>query len=904
MAKLPDALTIVRRKPQPSGPHRAELACRQAVHADADELVRLGAACSIPGQFGEATTRVQQVLRPGPHQAAGHKGRGTALARQGDLGEPVVGFQQALRLQPDRADFPLNPGHDLRGQGRLDEAVTNYLQDSRLEPDSPEVHYSLGVALERQGRLEEAATSYEQALRLQPVDPEAHNNLGIVLARLGRLDEAAARFRQAVALKPDYPDAHNNLGNILERQDKLDEAVACYHQALGLKPRYAEAHYNLGIVLARQEKPDEAVASYRQAVALKPDYADAYNNLGSVLSRQGKHDEAVASYRQAVALKPDDPGHHNNLGLILARHDRLDEAAESYEQALRLTPDDPEVHNNLGIVLGKLNRLDEAAARFWQALGLKPDHAEAHNNLGSVLEKQDKLEQATACYHQALGLKPGYPEAHNNLGIVLWKQGRLEEAVASYGQALHFQPDYPEANWNRSLAWLTMGRLEQGWPGYEWRFKCKEFGSLPPFQAPLWDGSLLDGRTILIHAEQGLGDTLQFIRYVPLVHQRGGRVILMCQPPLVRLLARSPGIERLLAHGDPVPESDVHVSLLSLPGLFGTTLESVPADVPYIEAEPALVEAWRQRLAAPGFKVGIAWQGNPKFRQDRNRSIPLAQFAPLAQVPGVRLLSLQKGREQLPALRGLFPVTDLGGELDEATGPFLDTAAVMKNLDLVVTSDTSIAHLAGALGVPVWVALQDVPDWRWLMDREDSPWYPTMRLFRQTKLGQWADVFDRIAEALRRQMAAPTVLRPITVEIAPGELIDKITILEIKSERIIDANQLHHVGTELALLVAARECTVPGSAELTRLETELNEVNEALWQIEDEIRLCERCEEFGPQFVALARSVYHTNDRRAALKRQINELLRSDLMEEKSYAPGAEPTHRQELQGIGVARGA
>src|SRR5262249_19269542 len=444
--------------------------------------------------------------------------------------------------------------------------------------------------------------------------------------------------------------------------------------------------------------------------------------------------------RQTVALKPDDSGAHINLGHILARQDKLDEAAASYEQALRLKPDDPEAHNNLGIVLGKLNRLDEAAARFRQALGLKPDHADAHNNLGSVLEKQDKLEEATACFHQALCLKPDYPGVHNNLGIVLWKQGRFEEAVASYGQALDFQPDYPEAHWNRGLAWLTMGRLEQGWRGYEWRWKCKEFGSLPPFQAPLWDGSPLDGRTILIHAEQGLGDTLQFVRYMPLVEQRGGRVILHCQPPLTRLLARSPGIERLLAHGDPLPEFDVHVPLLSLPGLFGTTLESVPAEVPYVEAEPQLVEAWRERLGSyRGFKVGIVWQGNPDHRMDRYRSTRLTQFAPLARLPGGHLFSLQKGPgvEQLAALTDPFPVTDLGSGLDD----FRDTAAVLKNLDLVVSVDTSVAHLAGALGIPVWVALHFPAEWRWLMGREDSPWYPTMRLFRQTSPGQWEDVF-------------------------------------------------------------------------------------------------------------------------------------------------------------------
>jgi hypothetical protein len=360
----------------------------------------------------------------------------------------------------------------------------------------------------------------------------------------------------------------------------------------------------------------------------------------------------------------------------------------------------------------------------------------------------------------------------------------------------------------------------------------------------------------------------------------------MTQPPLVRLLARTPGIERLLAHGELVPEFDLHVPLLSLPRLFGTTLENVPVDVPYLDAEPELVETWHRRLASyPGFKIGIAWQGNPKFRLDRVRSIPLAEFEPLADVPGVHLLCLQKGlgREQLAAPQRRFPVTDLSGQLDESTGAFVDTAAVMKNLDLVITSDTSIAHLAGVLGVPVWVALHDVPDWRWLLNRDDSPWYPTMRLFRQSSLGQWEDVFHRIAKALRERLGVSAGPSPITAEIAPGELIDKITILEIKSERITDAAKRHHVGTELSLLIVARDRSMPGSEELTRLAGELRSVNETLWRIEDEIRLCERVEDFGPRFIALARSVYRTNDRRAVLKRQINELLGSGIIEEKSY---------------------
>jgi tetratricopeptide (TPR) repeat protein len=806
--------------------------------------------------------------------------QGALTIGRGDLDE------KAPRRGPDYAerseDLQVAPAR----QGDLVELVARRPQWPRLRPDLFDVHLGQGLAPERQGQLDEASTGGQRALRLEPEEAETQNNLGIDLAMLGRFDEAAVRFQRAIDLKPYYPDAHNNLGNILEKRDGFDEAVACYQRAIDLKPYYPEAHYNLGNVLARQDKTGEAVACYHQALRLKPDYADAHNNLGTVLAKLDRLDEAMASYQQALRLEPNVPGTHNNLGLLLAKLDKPAEAVACYEQALRLKPDDTEVQNSLGIMLAKLGRLDESAACFQRVICLKPDHPDAHNNLGSVREKQDKLDEAVASYQQAIRVKPDYPDAHNNLGVALWKLGRLDEAVASYQQALHFQPDYPEAQWNRSLVWLAMGHFEQGWPGYDWRWKCKEFGSMPSFKAPLWDGSPLDGRTILIHAEQGLGDTLQFVRYVPLVHERGGRVIMMCQPPLMRLLAHCPGIERLMAHGETPPEIDLHVPLLSLPKLLGTTVESVPADGTYLEADPDLVEIWRQRLGAyPGFKIGIAWQGNPKFRLDRIRSIPLAQFAPLADVPGVHLLSLQKGagREQLAAPERRFSVTDLGGQMDETTGAFMDTGAVMKNLDLVITSDTSVAHLAGALRVPVWLALNAVPDWRWLLNRDDSPWYPTMRLFRQTRMGHWEDVFHHMAEVLRERLASTATPRPVAVEVPPGELIDKITILEIKSERITDAVKRHHVGAELALLSGVRDWAMPGSAELTRLAGELKAVNEALWGIEDEIRLCEREEDFGPRFISLARSVYRINDRRAALKRQVSELVGSELFEEKSY---------------------
>jgi hypothetical protein len=425
-----------------------------------------------------------------------------------------------------------------------------------------------------------------------------------------------------------------------------------------------------------------------------------------------------------------------------------DEAAASYRQALRLQPDYAEAHNNLGVALKRQARLDEAAACFRRALRHKPD-AEVLNNLGDTLREQGKPAKAVASLRQAVRLQPNHATARNNLGVALEKQGRLEEALACYQKALYLQPDYAQAHLNRSLLWLMAGRYEQGWPEYEWRWRLPGY-ALSPCALPRWDGSPLGGRTILLRAEQGLGDTLQFVRYAALLKRQGATVLLECQGPLRTLLAGCPGIDRLVARGES-PPADVQAPLLSLPALLGTTLASVPAPVPYLYADPGLVAHWAEQLRVMrGFKIGIAWQGSKAYLDDRGRSIPLAEFAPLAQERGVRLISLQKGlgAEQLRQVAGQFPVLDLGSRLDEA-GAFLDTAAALKSLDLVVACDTALGHLAGALAVPVWLALPYVPDWRWLLRRDDSPWYPTVRLFRQHRLGDWQGVFERMAAEVR-----------------------------------------------------------------------------------------------------------------------------------------------------------
>jgi tetratricopeptide (TPR) repeat protein len=579
----------------------------------------------------------------------------------------------------------------------------------------------LAVQQHQAGQLEQAEQIYRAILEVQPQQVDALHLLGVLAHQVGKHEQARTYIAEALRLRPDFVEAYINLGHVLREQGQRKEALACLQQALRLQPNYAEAHNNLGNVLQDQGQLEHALASYQQAVRLEPGYAEAHNNLGNVLLKQGQLVEAFASYQQALHLKPD------------------------YAEA----------HNNLGNVLLKQEQLTEAQACLQRALRLRPDFAEAHYNLGKVLQEQGQLAQAQACYQQALGLEPVYAEAHNNLGVVFQEQDKLEEALASLQQALRLKPDYAEAHWNRALVCLLAGDFEQAWQDYEWRWQ-RQTSSPLRFPQPLWDGSPLHGQTILLHAEQGLGDTLHFIRYASLVKERGGSVLVACQPPLIPLLRSCRGIDQLLPQGSPLPPFDVYAPLLSLPRIFGTTLTTVPAAVPYLFADPQRCHRWHSVLRSlEGFKIGIGWQGNPRYRGDRQRSLPLVQFAPLAQLPGVQLISLQKGfgSEQVRTLADRFNVLELGSRLDEGTGAFEDTAAVLQHLDLIITSDTALPHLAGALGVPVWVALPFTPDWRWLRQREDSPWYPTMRLFRQREQGNWAEVFERITAAVQQRLA-------------------------------------------------------------------------------------------------------------------------------------------------------
>ena len=528
---------------------------------------------------------------------------------------------------------------------------------------------------------------------------------------LGRAEEAEAACRKALDLKPDLPEAHLNLGNALKDQGRPEAAIASYRRVLQLRPDDAQALHSLGLALRETGQPEAALPLLRRARDSRADFPEADINLGNALRDLGRLDEAIGCFRSAIASRPDYP----------------------------------EAFNNLGEALTEQGRPDEAVAVLRRALALRPDFPEAHSNLGNALRQLGALDEAVTHCRRAIALRPAFAEAHNNLGLAWHEQARLDEAIGSVRQAIALRPDYPDAHKNLALLLLTVGDLPAGWAEYEWRWQtAHQRAARRDFPRPQWRGEAAEGRTLLIHAEQGFGDMVQFCRYVPMAAARGLRVILEVQAPLLRLLRGLPGADQVLAFGEALPEFDLHCPILSLPLAFGTTLASIPSAGPYLRADAAGVAAWRTRLAATGqdLRVGLAWAGNPLAGADRRRSIAPDRLAPLFDVSGVRFFTLQKGGPAAPAR---FPLTDHM----EAMADFADTAALIAALDLVISVDTAVAHLAAALGKPVWLLDRFAPCWRWLLGRRDSPWYPTLRLYRQTRPDDWESVLAEVARDLR-----------------------------------------------------------------------------------------------------------------------------------------------------------
>jgi tetratricopeptide (TPR) repeat protein len=634
--------------------------------------------------------------------------------------------------------------------GRFAEAEPLYRQALARSPANFDAVHLYGVLLSQTKRFEQAETFLRRALQIQPNSAVALSNLGNLLRDQGRPEEALPHLRRAVSLDPKLPAGQQNLGVVLNALEQGVEAEECFRRALTLQPDYPEALNSLGGVLRKAEKLEESAKCYRRALALRPNYAEAYTGLGATLHLQNKSDEALACCRRAVELRPDYPEGHNNLAMAFTALKKYEDAESEVRLALRLKPGYFDARSNLGSVLESLRRHEEAALEYRKAIQLKPKSSSGWMNLGSALRNLRRFDDAKDACRRAIELSPDSPMERYNLGVVHLDLCEIEQAIASFREAVALKPEMPLPHWGLALALLANGDLEQGWKEYEWRWDCTQFHpTRPSFTQPPWDGSALDGKTILLYCEQGMGDAIQFVRYASLLAERGARVIVQCQPSMRRLFATVPGV--IATHSPPelLPEFDVHFPLLSLPRMIGTTLQNVPASVPYLFADAEKVEAWKQKLppTAGRLKVGLVWAGNPEHQRDHDRSISLATLAPLADAGEVTFVSLQKGAAALqsPAPPAGMQLLDYTADLAD----FADTAGLIANLDLVISVDTSVAHLAAAMGKTVWTLLPFAPDWRWLLGRSDSPWYPTMRLFRQPSPGDWGSPIRALAEDLR-----------------------------------------------------------------------------------------------------------------------------------------------------------
>ena len=576
----------------------------------------------------------------------------------------------------------------------------------------------------------------------------------------GRWAMAEALYRQLLAAHPDHADAHHLLGFLCHQQGRPEPALTLIRRAIELLPQAAIFHANLGVVLLAQGQGDAAEASLLRAHLLDPAAADVCNNLGSCSSRRGQHQVACVWFQRAVALQPGHAQAQHNLGLAWVAQGRADLGLPHFQQVAALRPESADAQHDLGSALADVGQPEAAVASLQRALALRPDSVATLGNLVTQLTRLGRADQALPLARRCVALQADLASAWTGLGMVLQHQGALAEARAAMEQAALLDPQSPAVGLNLALCRLLDGDLAGGWPAYESRLAVPAFRPLAPRpDAPRWQGQPLAGQTLLLQAEQGLGDTLQFARYATVLARQGGRVLLQVQPPLLRLLASLPGPQQVIGTDQPLPRCDLHSPLLSLPLLLGTRLHSIPADIPYLHADAASARAWQMRLdsavdagqvagqvAGQGarLRVGLCWRGSPTHAADRYRSMQLADFDSLADLPGVHFVSLQRDRPAEPAAALAGRLIDLTADLSDMA----DMAGLVAALDLVISVDTAVCHLAGAMGRPVWVLLHAGPDFRWLMGREDSPWYPTARLFRQQHLGDWKPVLAAVVAAL------------------------------------------------------------------------------------------------------------------------------------------------------------
>jgi tetratricopeptide (TPR) repeat protein len=762
-----------------------EILAAEPRHVDALHL--LGVIANQVGKPDVAVTLIGQAIEIDSSVTAYHNNFANAAKACGDHSAAEASYQRALALDRRNAEAHLNLGALLEEQRRWEEAKLSYEAVIRCAPAMTRALVSLGRVAGAMGEAKLAVKYAKAAVRSAPKDAAAQNALGNALLLEGKKELAQASYLRAIKNDPDFADAYYNIGNLYRQQKGYAAAVDSYRRAIELAPLQADVHNSLGAVLADMGQTEEAKKAFLRALELDAKYAEASFNLGGVFAKDGEHGRAMEYLKKAIALRPDYAKAYHNLGVSQQALGDLVAATAAYRRALACQPEDAKAYNNLGAVFTNMGQTEEAVGAFLRAVELDPSCAEGYFNLGSALAQKGEPARAIEYLNAAIDIRPDYAKTYQNLGVAQQALGDIGAAAAAYRQALVCQPentdllsnlasvlvaqgdeegialferlveevpDSAHIHWNFSIALLLRGDYARGWREYDWRCEWDKFPSPKrEFKQARWHGEPLGGARILLHWEQGFGDTLQFARYAPLVAERGGRVILEVQPGLQQLFQGADGIAQCVSQGDPLPEFSFYCPLMSLPLIFGTTMETIPPMIPlrYREGDSS-----RGHEEGESLKVGLVWAGNPKHANDQLRSMSLRHFLPLMGVDSVSFVSLQKGPAAAQINEGHLPFS-LADAL-ASVGDFSGTATVVAGLDLVITVDTAMAHLAGAMGRPVWVLVASAPDWRWGFQGETTLWYPTARIFRQSFAGGWEELMGRVAAELALLVGSKKVM--------------------------------------------------------------------------------------------------------------------------------------------------
>ncbi len=653
----------------------------------------------------------------------------------------------------------INKAIQLHMKGDIHEATKYYQNCIEQGFKDCRVFSNYGIILNNLGKLKDAELSYRKAIEISPNYANAHYNLGNLLCGLGKLKDAEFYTRKAIEINPNYANAYSNLGRILYSFGKLKDAEFYTRKAIEINPNYANAYSNLGRILYSFGKLKDAEFSYRKAIQLNPSFSDAYYNLGNLFYDLGKLKEAELLYRKAIQVNPKFTAAYYNLGRILIDLGKLKDAEFYTRKAIHINPNYANAYSNLGKILYSFGKLKDAELSYRKAIVLNPDDAIAHSNLGNVLRDYGNLKDAEVSSRKAIALNPDYAVAYSNLGSILSDLGKLKEAEISQRKAIALNPDFADAYFNLSLIELAKGDYQNGLENYENRFKTNK-PTIPHGQTKLEridDKKLKAGEKLLVISEQGLGDTLQYMRYIPYLKKQGHDVIFAAQEKLHSLI-KSSGIDQNPLN--PKETSSVlkgkWIPLLSVPRYLGVRQDNPIISKSYIYSTDQLNKKWENILSKEKRPIiGINWQGNKNTEQNflRGRSLPLEIFSILARNNNLRFLSLQKGfgSEQLDHCSFKDKFVSCQTQID-STWDFLENAAIIENCNLIITSDTSIAHLAGGMGKKVWLLLKDIPYWTWGLEGENTFWYPSMRLFRQNKRDNWQKVMETVSSQIKKEM--------------------------------------------------------------------------------------------------------------------------------------------------------